>query len=88
MIHRFLSSKLSGYIALVGLVMIFALVWYIYNAGQASCVAEVAQKQVVNEVETKKGTDNVKRRVQGLKDSDVVRELCNLGIMRENRGCE
>ncbi len=46
MIARFLSSKFSGYVALIGLAVITALVWYIYNEGKQSCVVQATNAKI------------------------------------------
>ena len=88
MITRFLSSKFSGYIALIGVAVILGLVWYIYNEGKKSCEGSENKAQVETGIESDRQTDAVKKEEQSLGVSDLDRALCGLGIVRGNVGCD
>lgn len=88
MIGKFLTSKFSGYIAIAGVIAILGLVWYIYNEGKIACKNNIANAQVDNSITVTRETNNVRQKEQSLGLTDIGRELCSLGIVRENRGCE
>jgi hypothetical protein len=85
---KFLTSKFSGYIAIAGVVAILGLVWYIFNEGKKSCQNNIATEQVDNTIRVSKETNNVRQKEQSFTIDDIDRELCRLGIMRQNRDCE
>lgn len=88
MISKFLASRFSGYLAIGAVIVILGLVFYIYNEGKKACVNQVVNEQVEAEKESKKGSDNVRKKVQSLDEVALDRELCGLGIVRGNTGCQ
>lgn len=85
MITKFLSSQFSGYLSLIGIAATLGLVWYIYNEGKEACVAQVITKTVEKEV--RRNADEVRKEEQSLTDIKLDNELCDLGIVRQQRGC-
>jgi len=92
MIAGFLSSKVSGYIAIAGAVAVLGLVWYIYNEGKTSCVNEIENaiktEQIEQAQEVKRSVAIVKKKEQTLTTPELDSQLCGLGIVRGGIGCE
>lgn len=88
MIEKFLTSKLSGYVAIVAVIAVLGMVFYIYNEGKKSCVGGIATKQVEATKDTLKGAADVRKKEQSLKTPELDAGLCKLGIVRGNGGCK
>jgi hypothetical protein len=88
MIQKFLTSKLSGYVAIIAVIAVLGMVFYIYNEGKKSCVGDIATKQVEATHDTLKGVNDVRKKEQNLNDADLNITLCRIGIVRGNSGCE
>lgn len=87
MIEKFLTSRFSGYLAVIAVIAVLGMVFYIYHEGKKSCVGAVATEQVEVNKEIKKGADNVRKAEQNLGSDELDRGLCRLGIVRGNTGC-
>ena len=88
MIARFLSSRFSGYIAIISVVAILGLVWYIYKEGKNSCVGAVAAETVAVDQKSRKDSHEVRKEEQSFTDIQLDAGLCKLGIVRQNGGCK
>lgn len=88
MISKFIQSRFSGYIAVIGVAVILALVWYIFNEGKKSCKNSVANEQVLNTINVEKDASHVKKEEQSMDQVTLDKSLCDLGIVRQNRGCQ
>lgn len=88
MIGKFLSSKISGYIAIISVIAVLGLVFYIYREGKQSCVGAVSTAQVEKSKKSKEGADDVRKKEQSLKTPELDAGLCKLGIVRGNVGCK
>jgi hypothetical protein len=88
MFSRFLASRFSGYIAIISVIAILGLVYYIYNEGKTACENEVITKYVKADEESKKGSNNVRKEEQSFDSTELDRGLCDLGIVRGNTGCQ
>jgi hypothetical protein len=88
MIEKFLTSKLSGYLAIIAVIAVLGMVFYIYHEGKKSCVGAVATTQVEANKKSLKGANDVRKKEQGLDSSQLDAGLCGLGIVRGNAGCK
>lgn len=88
MIEKFLASRFSGYLAIISVVVVLGMVFYIYNEGKKACAGSVAVEMAKVDKESREGADNVRKEEQNLGSDELDRALCGLGIMRENRGCK
>lgn len=88
MIEKFLTSKLSGYVAIIAVIAVLGMVFYIYHEGKKACVGAVATKQVEATQKSVKGANDVRKKEQSLDSSQLDAGLCQLGIMRGNAGCK
>lgn len=88
MIEKFLTSKLSGYLAIIAVIVVLVMVGYIYYEGKKSCVGAVATKQVEANQKSLKGANDVRKKEQSLTDPELDRGLCQLGIVRSSVGCK
>jgi len=88
MISKFLSSRFSGYIAIAGIIMVLALVWYIYNEGKTSCENSAKSAQLDNSIVVNRGAQEVKKEEQQMSLPEIRKSLCELGIARGNVGCD
>lgn len=88
MIGKFLSSRLSGYIAIAGITVVLALVWYIYNEGKSACENSVKSAQLDSTFEVGRNAQDVKKQEQQLNTPDLDKRLCDLGIVRGGVGCD
>lgn len=88
MIGKFLASRLSGYIAIAGIVALLGMVWYIYSEGKAACRNQAISDRAVANTASKKGADSVHKEEQSLDTSELDRQLCSLGIVRGRAGCK
>lgn len=88
MIGKFLASRFSGYLAIIGVIAILGLVWYIYNEGKTACENQVISDQAKVDQESKKGSNNVRKEEQSFDVIELNAGLCELGIVRGNTGCE
>lgn len=88
MLEKFLTSKLSGYVAIIAVIAVLGMVFYIYSEGKKACVGAVATKQVEANQKSVKGANDVRKIEQGLDRSQLDRKLCGLGIVRGNAGCK
>lgn len=88
MIEKFLTSKFSGYIAIIAVIAVLGMVFYIYHEGKKSCIGSVSTKQVEATKDSLKGANDVRKKEQSLDSSQLDAGLCKLGIMRGNAGCK
>ena len=88
MIGKFISSRFSGYIAIAGIIMVLALVWYIYNEGKTACENSVKSEQLDSTIEVERNAQEVKRQEQQFKTPELDKALCDLGIARGGAGCD
>ena len=88
MIEKFLTSRFSGYLSVLAVIVVLGMVFYIYHEGKKACVGAVAVEQVKVEQKSKKGADNVRKDEQSLRSDELNLGLCQLGIVRENSGCK
>lgn len=88
MIEKFLTSKLSGYVSIIAVIAVLGMVFYIYHEGKKACVGDISTKQVEATQESVEGANDVRKKEQSLDAVRLDRNLCELGIVRENRGCK
>jgi len=88
MLQNFLTSKLSGYVAIIAVIAVLGMVFYIYSEGKKSCVGAVAVTQVDANNKSAKGANDVRKKEQGLDSPQLDAGLCSLGIVRSNAGCK
>lgn len=88
MLASFLSSRLSGYIAIISVVLIIGAIYYIYNEGKSACVSAVNSKTLKIVHESQKNASAVKIEEQGLVLSEIDKGLCELRVVRGLVGCE
>ncbi len=88
MIQNFLTSKFSGYLAIIAVIAVLGMVFYIYHEGKKACIGAVATEQVNANKESKEGSDNVRKKEQTLDSVELDAGLCQLGIVRGNAGCK
>lgn len=69
---RFLSSPLSGYLFIACAIALLGTVYYIYNEGKSSCVAE-QNNAVIQEVNR---YENKKTEIRRLGDDDLIQRYC------------
>ena len=81
MIQAFLSSKVSGWIAIVGIIAVLGLIGYIYNEGKTACVNEIESEQ--QEAEDSHETDTSKKNI----DIDRQYEKVITKIVEVPSGC-
>ena len=81
------------YLIILAAVIALGVVYYfwraeIYKAGQNACMLLVAEKTTETNNQSIKGANDVRKKEQSLSKRGVIDDLCTLGIMYENRGCE
>ena len=59
-----------------------------YFKGKENQRVQTIVKIVETDRKSKKGADDVRREVQSYNSHDLDLELCNLGVVRGNRGCD
>lgn len=59
-----------------------------YRDGKAKAEVRVIEKVVEVDKRVQADTRKVANEVQAITDSDLDRELCSLGWVRQNRGCQ
>ena len=62
--------------------------WIGQHIGKANERARIAEKINEQNIESERASDEVTKEVQKLTDVELDRELCSLGIVRNNDGCE
>lgn len=88
MISKFLSSRFSGYLAIIAVVAVLGMVFYIYREGKKACVGAIASKQVEITRKSVEGANDVRRVEQGFDTDELDRQLCGIGIVRGGTGCK
>lgn len=85
-----INSRPFVYFAIFAALVAFVYMWRseIYRAAESACLATVSQKTVEASNVSVKAASEVRKNEQSKTKDDVVRELCYIGIMRENRGCK
>lgn len=72
MIHKFLASKFSGYLAIGSILFIAVAAWYVYSKGYASCEKD----QIVNTITVVEKRNEIEQEITALPDDAVTARLC------------
>lgn len=88
MIGKFLQSKISGYLSIIAVIIVLGLVFYIYREGKNACIGDVVKEQVEVNQKSIKGANDVRKDEQRFNLIELDRQLCALGIMREDDSCK
>ena len=64
------------------------LFWWTYNQGYKAGQSAVQEKIIMKNQESRTNADKVELQERGLDYNNLVIGLCDLGIVRQNRGCE
>lgn len=89
-----MSFLLKKPMLILGALAAFVIVlWFwrgeIYSGAQNACMAEFGQQTIIKNEQSRKGADEVRKQEQTKSKCGVIDGLhFELGIMRENRGCD
>lgn len=88
------SANLGYYAVLILAVLATGGLWLwsslsdAYDRGENACKAEFAQASAQSEKKSKQGADNVRKKISRLDDIALDAELCRLGIVQQDSGCQ
>lgn len=71
-LHSFLVSRFSGYLAIGAMVFIAVAAWYVYSKGYVACQKDQAAK-TVTAIEKR---NEIEHEVLALSDDDITNRLC------------
>lgn len=72
MIHKFLASKFSGYIAISAILFIAVAAWWVYDKGYGACETD----QAVNTITVVEKRNEIEQNIVALPDDDLDARLC------------